>query len=376
MAAIDNTAGRAEDRRAKPRALAGVPAALAALALAAGAGACRDQQSFIVVTVTSVDVTPITGIVDFQVMVDDGISTSQLTYVVPADQSPLTITNAVDPKTGVVGKTFSVSFTIGHNGDVMFHVTARDAAHCTIGIGHNDQIIARGGVANIAVMLTHASGPCPNTDGGTDGVDVVFPGCDPATLSCSAPLTCAVNCAAMQGQCVTAGTAAPGGLCSQRGNADCAPGTQCFTYTGPLCSVPVCLKFCKTNSDCAAVGSGSVCQGTVACPTDGGSYTTAYHTCTFACDPRGTATSGCPAGLHCFVVDTMDQVDCSCTEATRTKIEGQACAFGADCAPGLICDQSTNKCQKVCKRSEGGTDCATGQSCTALTNDMTYGVCL
>ncbi len=375
MAAINSLAGRARNRCATPRALGRIPAALGALAIVAGAGACRDQQSFIVVTVTSAEATPITNIVDFQVMVDDGISTTPLTYVVPPDQSPLTITNSVDPKTGIVGKTFSVSFTIGRNGDVMFHIAARDAAHCTIGIGHNDQIIARGGVANIAVMLTHAS-VCPSTDGGTDGGDVVFPGCDPATLSCDPQLTCAVNCAAMQGQCVAAGTAAPGGLCTQHGNADCAPGTQCFTYSGPLCSVPVCLKFCKTNTDCsAAVGTGSVCQGTVACPADGGSYTTAYHTCTFACDPRGTATSGCPAGLHCFVVDTMDQVDCSCTEATRTKIEGQSCTFGSDCAPGLLCNQSTNKCQKLCKRGESG-DCATGQSCTALTNDMIYGVCL
>jgi len=349
---------------------------LAALVVAAGADACRDQQSFVVVTVVSAEDTPITGVVDFLVIVGDGTETTQLTYAVPADQSPLTITNTVDPKTGVVGKTFSVSFTIGHNGDATFQVTARDAAHCTIGLGANHQTIARGGVAAIAVMLTHASGPCPS-DGGVDSAGgVVFPGCDPATLTCGAQLTCAVNCAAMQGQCVTAGTAAPGGLCSQHGNGDCTPGTQCFTYSGPLCSVPVCLKFCKTNDDCVTAGSGSICQGNVSCPADGGVVATAYHTCTFACDPRGTATTGCPSGLHCFVVDTMDQVDCSCTEASRTQTEGQPCTLGSDCAPGLLCDRSTTKCQKVCKRTEGGTDCAPGQSCTALTNDTVYGVCL
>jgi hypothetical protein len=79
--------------------------------------------------------------------------------------------------------------------------------------------------------------------------------------------------------------------------------------------------------------------------------------------------------LHCFVVDTMDQVDCACTAATQTGTEGATCLRGSDCAPGLICDRSTTKCQRVCKRGAGG-DCLNGQSCTALTNDTVYGVCL
>jgi len=353
-------------------------AALFALAIAVAAG-CRDQQSFVVVTVLSAEDTPITGVVDFVVVVGNSNATTQLTYTVPADQSPLTINNAnvLDPKTGNPGKTFSVSFTIARSGDTTFQVTARDVAHCTIGLGQSHQMLARGGVANVTVPLTHASGPCENGDGGADANGVVFPGCDPAALMCGAGLTCAVNCAARQGQCVLAGTTAPGGLCDQHGNADCTPGTQCFTYSGPSCTVPVCLKFCKNDSDCGPAGSGSFCQGNVSCPVDGGVVATAYRTCTFACDPRGAATIGCPAGLHCFVVDTMDQVDCACTVATQTGTEGQTCTRGSDCAPGLICDRSTTKCQKVCKRVGGSsTDCATGQSCTALTNDTIYGVCL
>ena len=35
---------------------------------------------------------------------------------------------------------------------------------------------------------------------------------------------------------------------------------------------------------------------------------------------------------------TMDQVDCACPEATRTKRESEACACAADCAPGLLCN--------------------------------------
>jgi hypothetical protein len=351
-------------------------AALFALAIAAAG--CRDQQSFVVVTVQSAEDTPITGVIDFVVVVGNGDSTAQLTYTVPADQSPLTISSAsiVDPKTGVPGKTFSVSFNVGRTGDTTFQVTARDVARCTIGLGQNHQVLARGGVAYVTVPLTHASGPCENDDGGADSANgVVFPGCDPAALMCGAGLTCAVNCAARQGQCVTAGGTSPGGLCDQHGNADCTPGTQCFTYSGPLCTVPVCLKFCKTDNDCSALGSGSVCQGNVSCPLDGGVVPTAYRTCTFACDPRGAASIGCPSGLHCFVVDTMDQVDCACTAATQTGTEGATCLRGSDCAPGLICGRSTTKCQRVCKRGAGG-DCLNGQSCTALTNDTVYGVCL
>jgi hypothetical protein len=356
------------------RRLGATVAALFALA-SAGATGCRDQQSFVVVTVVSAEDTPITSVVDFVVVVGNGASSIPLNYTVPANQSPLTINSAsvLDPKTGMAGKTFSVSFNIGRTGDTTFQVTARDAARCTIGLGQSHQILTHGGVANVTVALTHASGPCENGDGGADSANgVVFPGCDPAALTCGAGLTCAVNCMARQGQCVTAGATAPGGLCDQHGNADCTPGTQCFTYSGPQCTVPVCLKFCKTDNDC---GSGSVCQGNVSCPLDGGVVPTAYHTCTFACDPRGGATSGCPAGLHCFVVDAMDQVDCACTAATQVKTEGQSCLRGSDCAPGLICDSSTTKCQRVCKRGVSG-DCLTGQSCTALTNDMVYGVCL
>lgn len=361
-----------------PRARSGVTAALLALALAGGAS-CRDQQSFLVVTVESAEDTPISGIVDFVVVVGNVGSSVQLTYTVPADQSPLTLNNdkIVDPKTGRPGKTFSVSFTLAHTGIASFQVSARDSARCTIGIGGDSETITRGGVAPITVKLTHASGPCEGGDAGADGNgEVVFPGCDPAALTCGAGLTCAVNCAARQGQCVTGGAMSPGGVCSANGNADCSPGTQCFTYSGPLCTVPVCLKFCKTNDDCAAMGTGSLCQGNVSCPTDGGFIPTAYRTCTFACDPRGAATTGCPAGLHCFLVDKNDQVDCSCTAATQTQLEGQSCSRGSDCAPGLLCDSATVKCQKICRLSLGGTDCATGQRCMALTNDMTYGVCL
>ena len=52
----------------------------------------------------------------------------------------------------------------------------------------------------------------------------------------------------------------------------------------------LCLRFCNGNADCAAFGAGgggpgSFCEGPVMCPT----FLTAYHTCTFNCDPRAAA---------------------------------------------------------------------------------------
>ncbi|HET6148986.1 MAG TPA: hypothetical protein VFH68_15720 [Polyangia bacterium] len=331
---------------------------------------CRDQQSFLVVNVQSADAAPITGVVALIVTVTNGGDSTVLTYPTPPGQTPLTITGTFDPVTKDIGKTLSVSFSMSHSDDVLVEIDARNAAACTIGHGANHTPIKKGGVGEVIVALDHTSGPC-DADGGSDAGNT-FPGCDPATLSCGTGMTCAVNCAAMQGQCVAAGATPGGGLCTR--NADCAPGTQCFNYAGPSCNVGVCLKYCKTDNDCTNMGS--LCQGNVPCASDGGTVLTSYHTCTFGCDPRGDATTGCPSGLHCFLVDTMDQVDCACTEATRTRNEGLPCTRGVDCAPGLICDKSTAKCQKICRIGAGATDCATGQSCVALTNDTLYGVCL
>jgi hypothetical protein len=83
------------------------------------------------------------------------------------------------------------------------------------------------------------------------------------------------------------------------------PGTQCFNYANTGCDVKVCLRFCNGNADCAAFGAGgggpgSVCEGPVMCP----DFLTAYHTCTFNCDPRAMAAAaggGCPNGLACVM---------------------------------------------------------------------------
>jgi hypothetical protein len=341
------------------------------------ATSCREQQSFVVVTVKTVDTnTSIMSVSDLVVTVTNEPNLKVLTYPAP-NHVPFTISSTPDPVSGKVGKTLSVSFTSGRSGQVNVDVAARDAGRCTIGHGMNSTQIKSGGVGSVVVSLAPADGPCEPADGGVDGSSgddgVVFPGCDPAALTCGDGKTCAIDCAMGKGLCYSAGAGAPGSACML--NKDCMPGTQCFSYGA--CTVNACLKFCHTDTDCGGI-PGSVCEGKVPCTVAGNTFLTAYHTCTFGCDPRGAAMAGCPAGLHCFVVDTMDKVDCGCTDTTRTKLEGEDCLRGVDCAPGLICNMmgTIQKCRKVCKRSDNDADCATGQICTMLTNDQIYGACL
>ena len=120
-------------------------------------------------------------------------------------------------------------------------------------------------------------------------------------------------------------------------------------------------------------------------------FLTAYHTCTFNCDPRATAAAsggGCPTGLTCLMPGAMDQVDCGCAGTTRTRREGDACTSAADCMPGLICNQmtGTKTCRPICRcdanasgtcTATGSNDCPTaGTTCHAVTNNTIYGICL
>ena len=84
----------------------------------------------------------------------------------------------------------------------------------------------------------------------------------------------------------------------------------------------------------------------------------------------------------------MDQVDCACPEATRTKQENEACTSASDCAPGLLCNMmaATRVCRPICRcdANAAGTctnttanDCpTTGTTCRPLTNNTIYGICL
>jgi hypothetical protein len=360
-------------------------ALVAALALlASGLGACSSPVSYVVLTLKASSTSArISGVTDVTVVVTKG-TTPMKTLTYHHDQ-PLAIDQNTTP-------TLSVSFSADEVGNVAFQVDVHDARGCTLGSGLKGTSITKGGRAD-ATVLIDARSSCPGGDGGAgdggDGGDGLFPGCDPVHPTCGPNMTCLVSCEHAMGECTAGGSGTAGSSCSQNGNADCMPGTQCFDYTGTGCPAKVCLRFCNADGDCSqpgdgGIGPGSFCQGPVQC----GTVTTAYHTCTFSCDPRQAAlpaATGCPAGLACLVVGGMDQVDCACPEPTRTKQIGDACNLASDCAPGLICNLmgTTQKCRAVCRcDAQGmtctahGNDCPGTSTCAALTNDTIYGVCI
>jgi hypothetical protein len=375
------------------RAAAGVFAA--GLLLAAG---CSEHESFILVSLRTSTPTPIENVAQIQVVVE-GSKTRTLVY-----EAHNMAINQVDKRT------LSIGFSFGETGSVVLTVDALNNVGCSLGHARVTQSIVKGGVVEAIVPLT-AGLNCSITDGGAPEVPEgqPLPGCDPVNpqagsdggasadggvLLCTATQTCQVDCVPPnnmppRNECVTGGSGGPGTTC--KSNGDCQPGTQCFSYACAAGAVKLCLRFCNGNTDCAAFGAtgagpGSVCEGPVMCPT----FLTAYHTCTFNCDPRAAAAStqgGCPAGLICVMPASMDQVDCACPEATRTMKEGQACTQAADCAPGLICNQmsGTKTCRPIC-RCDANTagactattnDCpTTGTACRAVTNNKIYGICL
>jgi len=388
--------------------------ALAVLASSvASLAACAKPISFIVLDLQSSDPNrDILEVKEVVVTVTQGTSLHKtLTYPAKPSGGVLTITQDANVNT------LSVSFSAGHTGSVDVSVTVKDASGCTVGfVGGVSVSIREGGSVAAPPVLLVPQKDCTVPDGGVDAGGDTFPGCDPAApgLMCPATDTCQVNCMTQKGECTAGGKGGPGAACTT--NKDCAPGEQCFDYSSSGCTgVRVCLRFCHDDVTCqgsatgsttdagttdagttdagdggaeagaaSASGTASLCQGLVPCQ----SGLTGYHTCTFGCDPRQVAIaagkSGCPTGLACMVVASMDQVDCACPEATRKGVDGDDCAGGAQCAPGYICNMMSDakKCRAVCRCDAKGmtcqapNDCTNGKVCSALTNDTTFGVCL
>jgi hypothetical protein len=360
-------------------------------ALLAAAG-CSSPESYVVLSLTSATTTPITGVVNIEVDVSNGISSMRtLTYAAHGATVDQTMVN-----------TLSVGFSGSETGSITFNVKALDNLGCIIGAGGVRTDIKKGNTVTAPVMLS-AGLDCTHTDGGAPEVadGSALPGCDPlnpqstaaGVTTCGGTQTCQVDCTppdagAPRNECITGGTGPAGTVCNT--NADCQPGTQCFNYSNTGCNVKLCLRFCGSDADCAPVGAGgggpgSFCQGPVMCPT----FLTAYHTCTFNCDPRATAAAsrgGCPGGLTCLMPGDHDEVDCACAELTRTKTEGATCTTAADCAPGLICNRMNGSmtCRSICRCdanasgacSATANDCPTSTTCHAVTNNTIYGICL
>jgi hypothetical protein len=357
--------------------------AAAALAMATVGVACSNPQSFVVLQLTSAT-TAITGIASVAVGVSNTAGRmTTLTY--PATDLTLSADAAAD----TVG-TLSVSFSGGQGGDVMFDVTAFDTRGCTLAQGAATITIRKGSIVEGTVPLAVSALPCPADGGAPDAVEAgtgvaPFAGCNPVSVDCPSGDTCQVDCTTRNNECVPAGKVAPAGVCQS--TADCEPGAQCFDYGSLGCAVKLCLHFCGSDTDCAMAGNlttatAASCRNPVTC-----SAATAYRTCTTSCDPTAIAVSergGCAAGLAC-VMTGDDRDDCACPAASRTGREGASCASASNCAPGLICNAVSGvaTCRSVCRCDESGGRCATngacptaGTSCTPVTGQTVYGVCL
>jgi hypothetical protein len=335
------------------------------------AAACVSHESFVVLSLRVAQTSSLVDVSEVRVTVTSETKVTTLVY--PGKHQ------TIGPD---VGTSLSVSFGDDQTGTVVFDVQAVTPTGCAV--GHDSTVIRKRAVALLPIALTPAT-CAPATDGGAgDSPDAVFPGCDPTLRTCGEGMTCHINCTVNQGTCTKAGTGGHGSAC-QNDNKNCQPGTQCFDYSSLGCNATACLKFCKSNSDCSGVtdggvGNGAVCLGEVQCS----GKSSGYKTCSFDCDPRDTATIGCPVGLKCFRVQgDMDQVDCLCPGAARVKPEGADCPSASDCAPGLICNEMgvtggvpNRKCRKLCKRSDNNADCPAGQTCTMQAANNIYGVCL
>ncbi len=387
--------------------------------------ACSAPKSIVLLTLQSATPTPITGVTKVIVAVSEvsqGMKLATLTYP-PKGADSLTIDQGSTTD-------LTVSFSGGQSGTIDLAITVEDANGCTIGFGQTATLLRKGGIVTATASIA-AAADCSTADGGTfDGSTTKFPGCDPTAPMCPGDQTCQVNCKTHMGECTIGGTGAPGSRCDT--NADCAAGTQCFDYTSTGCGVKVCLRFCDDDNGCGTtsttasalsvpsdggtdgaadsgsdaraadaatdggdggssggpveagpVATQSLCAGPVQC----GSLVTAYHTCTFACDPRLIAVksgSRCPTGLSCLVVLGVDQVDCACPEQTRVGTDGDDCTGSTQCAPGYICNMmgTSQKCRAVCSCNASGVtctspnDCTNGKACQTLTKDTVFGVCL
>jgi hypothetical protein len=346
----------------------------ALIIFALAAVACSADRSFALVTVRTSD-GELSKVVQLVVDVQNGPHRDQLRY-------PKTPTASVK-----IGRTepvdLSVSFRRSYTGTLKIGVTPLGAGGVPLGYGEIEREIEPGKVMKMDVLVVPGLlPPSPITNGGSDSgagdgggaaedgpaLSVCEP-TDPAT--CGVAQTCYVSCrgTAGVGVCIAGGAKKPGEACAS--NTDCEPGSQCFEYP---CLVggakpKVCMRFCADDDDC---GDGR-CFIDVPC----GAMATGHRICSQSCDPRGAATGGCTAGLHCFIFPG-EVPSCDCRDERRVGDDGAVCQDARDCAPGLLCVAMSGGrvCRPICRLADK--DCPAGRTCTKLVEPdySTWGACL
>jgi hypothetical protein len=355
-------------RRTRAQRLAG-PLIFVAVLLAA----CKDD-SYAVVSVTSYS-DPIAAVTQFRVHVGNGPDTDVLYY--PKQRGAAFTLDDTHPIT------FSVEFSTSRGGGTTVEVEPVDENDVVLGYGKAEATIVKEKVFKVAIQVVPgAVRPERQPDAGADvdggGSSLA---CDPyaPASACGDGQTCGLLCNATDpavGMCYTGGAGKPGDVCAS--NSDCAPGSQCFTFSAVGCQVLTCLRFCN-HDDAACAETGAFCNVPIACGT-----TPPFVACSRPCDPTGAGTKGCATGLGCFVY-ADETTDCACPglgTAGAACTQNQGCSGEAGCsgcAAGLSCviptGATSGQCRPVCTLAAPA--CPTGTACTAFAGSTrkVYGFC-
>jgi hypothetical protein len=278
--------------------------------------------------------------------------------------------------------TLSVEFDSSRSGLATVEVEAVARGGTVLAYGTSRVPLNQHGIAPVLVkVVTGAVRPeHPQPCGTSDGL-----ACDPSAPAeaCGADRTCGVLCTAdapALAMCYVTGTGKPGSSCAT--NADCGPGSQCFTFTATGCNVMTCLKFCKDDPACGQTDA--YCNVPISCGT-----TPSFSACSRPCDPTLSTNNGCAAGLACFVY-AGDTTDCACPGLGAV---GAACSQNSGCngeqncsgcGAGLSCvilpaatdaGSGAGVCRPLCRLS--GSACPGGTTCHAFDNSSRklYGFC-
>jgi len=335
-------------------------------------GACADD-SFAVLRVLTSSGT-LDGISQLRVFVSNASDEKVLLYPRQASQ-PLHLDNERPV-------TLSVQFGASSSGETTFEIEAL-SPDMVLGYGEASIVIEEDSVSNLTVRIFPGTvRPERRLDAGASIDGQAQLACDPVVPSaaCGAGQTCGIVCALEQpasAMCYLAGAKQPGELCTS--NRDCAPGSQCLTFTATGCSVMTCLKFCGDDQACGEPDS--YCNVPIRCGSTG-----RFSACSRPCDP--TLGSGCVPGLSCFVYDG-ETTDCGCPGqggvgagcTQNSGCNGQSgcagCSAGLSCVipPGADAGAGTGTCRPVCKIAAPA--CPSGTSCHPFDNSSRrlYGFC-
>ncbi len=212
-------------------------------------------------------------------------------------------------------------------------------------------------------------------DGGTDACASSLPKvtcATPPTLgqtcnpTCQTGCSCGEWCAVVGGssKCVsgTPGTKTIADICDPASGVDCQPGLVCRPECGTT-TVGRCYKPCATTADCDT-----------SC---GATLNTTFRLCNLppqACNPVGSATTGCPSATGATFVcyDAAGSTSCECAGSIGS---GDVCVVNSSCVPGFRCvgNGGSATCKQTCQTSS---DCATGTpTCSPLSSQDSYGYC-